>query len=67
MSRRPFHRIPWAVCLIVASCLLSGCCCGSPRTGQPAASWTQRWQGQKTDAFGVDARARQIEKNLGVE
>jgi hypothetical protein len=67
MPRRLIHRFSLAMCLIVANCLLGGCCCLSPRTGQPPVSCTQRWQGASTETFGVDSRARQIEQNLGVK
>jgi hypothetical protein len=53
---------------LVAIPLLSGCNAWKPPATGPEEPWTKSWR-TKTDTtsnFGVDTRAREIERNLGV-
>jgi hypothetical protein len=67
MIRRPFWCRISCMSLILSSCLLAGCAGWSPGSGSERTSWTERWKAGASEVFGVDERARQIEKNLGVE
>jgi hypothetical protein len=67
MMRRQFCCRTRCFSLILLSCLMAGCANWSSGPVPKGSSWTERWRAGTTQAFGVDKRAREIEKNLGVD
>jgi hypothetical protein len=63
-----FSRLAGRLCGLAAILLVSGCASFGGRSAETAPSWTQPWREktEDTNGVGLDARAKDIERNLGI-